>query len=616
MARAVEHRGPDAEGTWVDAAAGIALGSRRLSIIDLSDAGAQPMTSTSGRYVLAYNGEIYNAPQLAPTLESAGRRFRGHSDTEVLVEAIDEWGVERALERANGMFAFACWDTQRRRLHLARDRMGEKPLYYGWMGQQLLFGSELKALRAHSSFDSEIDRDALALFLRVNCVPAPWSIFRDVKKLPPATVLTIDPEAQPDAAAPEPYWSLPDAGSGRRLSDEDAVDRLDELLRDATRCRMRSDVPLGAFLSGGIDSSTVVAMMQSQSAEPVRTFTIGNSVATFDEAERASAVANHLGTHHTELRVTPDDALRVIPRLPDVYDEPFADSSQIPTLLVSEIARRSVTVSLSGDGGDELFGGYDRYRWVPRVARTLESVPAGIRRAGAGAVLAVPPRVWDTAARAVPVALRPRLPGAKLTKLATIMRLDAPDAMFRRVISHWEQPDAIVIGANEPAIPQMAPWPPGTDAAARMMAIDAVTYLPDDILVKLDRATMSVSLEGRVPLLDHRLVELAATLPPDAKIRNGTSKWVLRRVLRRYVPDELFERPKTGFGVPIGDWLRGPLRDWAESLLAEDRLRAEGYLRPEPIRACWHEHLARRRDWEYHLWDVLMFEAWLESATR
>lgn len=616
MAATVRHRGPDAAGTWVDAETGIAFGHQRLSIVDLSDAGAQPMVSASGRYVLSYNGEIYNAQSIASSLETAGRAFRGHSDTEVLVEAIDEWGLHGALERANGMFAFSLWDRERRQLHLVRDRLGEKPLFYGWTGRLLLFGSELEALRAHPEFRGEIDRDSLTLFLRLSCVPAPFSIFRDVAKLMPASILTIDPAGSPRDAVPEPYWSALDAlthaTAATDTSDDDAIDQLEELLLDATLMRMRSDVPLGAFLSGGVDSSMIVALMQAQNVEPVRTFTIGNTVATFDEAGSASSIAQHLGTHHTELRVTAEDALDLIPRLPAIYDEPFGDSSQIPTRLVAEIAREDVTVSLSGDGGDELFGGYDRYRWVPRVTRRVGRAPMALRRAGARAVLAVPPRAWNGLARPVPASLRPRLPAGKLTKLAMIAPLDRPDAMYRRLVSQWENPDAVVIGSHEPEIPQLATWPPGVGAAEQMMALDMVSYLPDDILVKLDRATMSVGLEGRVPFLDHRVVELATALPLRDKIRDGTSKWILRQVLARYVPERLFERPKSGFGVPLGTWLRGPLRPWAEELLGTDRLRRDGYLEPDPVRACWEEHLAGRRDHEYQLWNVLMFQAWLE----
>ncbi len=448
-------------------------------------------------------------------------------------------------------------------------------------------------------------------------MPAPYSIFRGVAKLLPASILTLDPARSPRDATPDTYWSPPQVSapepSPAGVSDDEAVERLDALLRDATRMRMRSDVPLGAFLSGGVDSTTIVALMQAQSLEPVRTFTIGNTVATFDEAGSASAVARHLGTQHTELRVTAQDALALIPRLPAIYDEPFADESQIPTCLVAEIAREQVTVSLSGDGGDELFGGYDRYRWVPRVARRVGPASAALRHAAARSALAVPSRVWDAMARPIPTARRPRLPATKLRKLAAIAALDAPDAMYRTLLSQWDDPERVVVGAHEPQIPQLAPWPAGVPVAEQMMRLDLTGYLPDDILVKLDRATMTVGLEGRVPLLDHRVVEQAAALPLRAKIRDGSGKWMLRQVLGRYVPHELFARPKAGFGVPLGEWLRGPLRPWAEDLLGADRLRRDGYLRPEPVRACWEQHLGGH-DREYELWNVLMFQAWTETA--
>ena len=617
MSAVLRHRGPDAEGTWVDADAGIALGHRRLSILDISDAGAQPMLSSSGRYVLNYNGEIYNAPALAAMLSAAGRRFRGHSDTEVLVEAIDEWGLEPALSAVNGMFAFALWDRRHRRLQLVRDRLGEKPLFYGWLGSQFAFGSELKALRAHPDFSAEIDRDALTLFLRFSCVPAPWSIFRGIQKLPPASILTVDPAHSPRIAAPVPYWSAIDAfehdDASASVNAKDAEDRLEELLRDATTMRMRSDVPFGAFLSGGIDSSTIVALMQAGSSKPVHTFTIANTVATYDEADRARAVARHLGTHHHELLVTPTDALAVIPRLSEIYDEPFSDTSQVPTVLLAELARREVTVALSGDGGDEVFGGYDRYRWVPRTSHRLRRIPIGARRAAGRALLAVPPRVWDRLARPLPRRLRPRTPSTKLAKFAAIAPLSSPEAMYRRLVSHWDEPTAVVIDGREPPFTADAGWPDVPGLENQMMALDTVTYLPDDILVKLDRATMAVGLEARVPILDHRVVEFAAALPADAKIKGDRGKLILRRVLARHLPERIFDVPKSGFGVPLGDWLRGPLRPWAEDLLAPARLHREGYLRPEPIRAIWEEHLSRRRDHEYDLWDVLMFQEWLEA---
>jgi asparagine synthase (glutamine-hydrolysing) len=619
MTLPLTHRGPDAWGTWVHAEAGVALGHRRLSIVDLSDAGAQPMHSASERFVISYNGELYNAEDLAAELRTAGRQLRGHCDTEVLVEAIDAWGLESTLARCNGMFAFALWDRDDRKLHLVRDRLGEKPLYYGWFGSTLLFGSELKALRAHPAFDGEIDRVALTEYLRFNCVPSPRSIYEHVKKLPPATVLTIEARStNPRASQPVAYWSALDYYDAARatstVSDDDAIEELEELLLDATKLRMRSDVPLGAFLSGGIDSGTVVALMQAQSTSSVRTFTIGSTSRSHNEADRAARMAEHLGTWHSELIVTAADALDLVPRLSEIYDEPFADSSQIPTLLVSELARRDVTVSLSGDGGDEVFGGYDRYRWVPLVANRASTIPLSVRKVGASVMAGIPPRAWDAVTAPLPSRFRPQIPATKIAKLSSISVLDTPADMYRALVSHFDDPTAIVNGGSEPEVAAQPRWPVG-EIAQHMMARDTVTYLPDDILVKLDRATMSVSLEGRIPFLDHRVVELMARMPLHMKIRDGESKWLLRRVLERHVPATVFAGPKSGFGVPIGSWLRGALRPWVEDLISPTRLARDGYLEVEPVRRMWEEHLGRRRDWGYHLWDVLMFQAWLDTWT-
>ncbi|MFN8024842.1 MAG: asparagine synthase (glutamine-hydrolyzing) [Acidimicrobiia bacterium] len=617
MADAIRYRGPDAHGTWVDPEAGIALGHRRLSIVDLSEAGAQPMLSASERFVLSYNGEIYNAEEIAADLAAGGHSFRGHSDTEVLIEAIAQWGVETTLARCNGMFAFALWDRSERRLTLARDRLGEKPMYYGWFGSVLVFGSELKALRVHPAFDPELDRAALVDYFRFNCVPAPSSIFASVRKLPPATILHVDAgAADPTAAVPVPYWSVEEACATSALPRDDAaaIDAVEELLRDATRIRMRSDVPLGAFLSGGIDSALIVSLMQAQNSTPVRTFTIGTTERTHDESGRAAAVARHRGTEHTELVVTPQEAQAVIPRMPEVFDEPFADSSQVPTLLVAQLARRDVTVSLSGDGGDEVFGGYNRYRWVPTLSRRLGRIPLGLRRSTARTLLRVPPRTWDRMAAPLPDRVRPSIPGTKVTKFASIAALDSPEAMYRRLVVHWDDPESIVVDAPASIASDDLHWPVG-DPANLMMRDDMRTYLPDDILTKLDRTTMSVSLEGRIPLLDPRLIELVGGAPVSMKIRDGSSKWLLRQVLARYVPEKVFDAPKSGFGVPIGEWLRGPLRPWAEDLLSADRLRRDGNLHVQRVRELWARHLSGKDDWGYHLWDVLMFEAWREEWT-
>lgn len=616
MGDALRHRGPDDRGEWVDAQAGIALAHRRLSIVDLSNAGHQPMTSADGRWVVVFNGEIYNHLDLRRSLEAEGRApaWRGHSDTETLLAAVAAWGVRVAAERAVGMFAVALWDRVERTLTLLRDRMGEKPLYYGVQRGVLLFGSELKALRAHPAFAGDVDRGALALLLTYGYVPAPWSIHGGIRKLPPGSLVTLKPGG--DAAdTPEPYWSLMElavAGVREplRLSDDEAIDELDRLLRQAVSGQCMADVPLGAFLSGGIDSSTTVAVMQSLAREPVRTFTIGLPDAGLDESAPARAVAAHLGTQHTELVITADEALRVIPSLPAAYDEPFADASQIPTMLVSRLARREVKVSLSGDGGDELFGGYDRYRWAQRVA----AVPAALRRAAGCTLSALPAEVWARilapVARWLPRELREGARADRLRKLAAVLGARHDDDVYRQTVAFWPDGRAPALGASTRATAFSAPPPWLADFEARMMLLDLRTYLPDDILVKVDRAAMAASLETRVPLLDHRIVEFALRLPLNQKMRDGQGKWVLRRVLDRYVPRALVDRPKMGFGIPIHDWLRGPLRDWAETLLAERRLRDAGLVDAGPVRLLWQQHLAGHNDWGYRLWPVLMFEAW------
>jgi len=625
MAETIVHRGPDDEGVWIDPDVGIGLGHRRLSIIDVSPLGHQPMHSDGGRYVIVFNGEIYNFRALRGELEASGQGFRGHSDTEVMLAAIARWGLPRALQRFNGMFAFALWDRQERLLHLVRDRLGEKPLYYGWVGRTFLFGSELKALRAHPAFRPQVDRDALALYVRHTCVPAPHSIYQGIRKLPPATSLTLSPTAVGSTPAPIPYWSVREAaerGLAKSFtgSPSEARTQLDELLRDAVRLRLEADVPLGAFLSGGVDSSTVVALMQAQCDRPIQTFTVGFHEAAFNEAEHAKAVAHHLGTDHTELYVTPEEAMAVIPRLPTLYDEPFSDASQIPTFLISELARRSVKVSLSGDGGDELFGGYVRHAWSQRLWKGVQWLPKPVRRAVAGALSFPAPETWDTLyqpfARLLPRSLQQRSPGYNAHKLARVLMVDRPDALYLSLVSYWHDPGDLVLGVTEPltAVTDRAQHPALPDPARQMMYLDAVSYLPDDILAKVDRASMGVSLEARVPLLDHRIVEFAWHLPLAFNIRDGQSKWLLRQVLYQYVPPSLIDRPKSGFGVPIGAWLRGPLREWAEDLLTEKTLRQEGFFNPLPIRQKWSEHLAGRRNWQYHLWVVLMFQAWLRKS--
>lgn len=635
MAAAIAHRGPDDDGYWLDAENEVALGHRRLSIVDLSPNGHQPMVSADGRFVIAFNGEIYDFREVRSELEACGLAppWRGHSDTEVVLAAISAWGVERALQRFTGMFALALWDRAARKLVLARDRIGEKPLYYGWAGRTFFFGSELKALRRWPRWQPEIDRGSIALLMRHDYVPAPYSIYRGVFKLVPGTYLEVsldDARRGPGSDPREPlpsrvYWSLRDtvrSAAGERFAgtDHEAADELERLLRLSIGRQMVADVPLGAFLSGGVDSSTVVALMQAQSNAPIRTFTIGFHEDSYDEAVHARAVARHLGTDHTELYVTPAEAMSVVPDLPALYDEPFADPSQIPTHLVSRMARSHVTVSLSGDAGDELFGGYNRYFIGRRLWDRIGRIPGGLRRAASRGLTALPPETWDGFfARIGPVlprAARQRNPGDKLHKLAEILDAAGSEDFYRGLVSHWRKPASLVLGSREPRTILDLPgqWPPLDDFTERMMFLDSVSYLPDDILVKVDRAAMGVSLETRVPLLDQRIVEFAWRLPLAMKVRNGTGKWLLRQVLYRHVPRELIERPKMGFGVPIDRWLRGPMREWAESLLDERRLRSEGWFDPGQVRAAWADHLSGRRNWQYHLWDVLMFQAWLDHS--
>jgi asparagine synthase (glutamine-hydrolysing) len=620
----LHHRGPDDRGIWFDESAGVALGHARLSILDLSATGHQPMASANGRYVVVFNGEIYNHLDLREQLEKVdAHRWRGHSDTETLLACIVAWGPEATLRAAVGMFALGVWDRREGKLLLARDRMGEKPLYYGYVGRAFAFASELKSLAALPGFSMPIDRGALALFMRHNYIPAPRTIYRGIAKLPPGSWLEVSSKAAAmrDAPAPRPYWSaIEQAIEGARSprtfeSDTDAVNTLDTLLRRAIAGQMVADVPLGAFLSGGIDSSTVVSLMQAQSPRPVRTFSIGFPVWGYDEAPHAKAVAQHLGTEHNELYVSAADALAVIPRLASIYDEPFADSSQIPTYLVARLAREHVKVCLSGDGGDELFGGYNRYFLGARMWGLLRRIPRATRRVAARLILAKSPMFWDAFYRLMAPIIPKRLalvsPGDQLHKGARLIEADSGMTLYRQLVSHWE-PGELVLHEREPESPLSEPPLALRGLTEMMMAFDALTYLPDDILVKVDRAAMAVSLETRVPMLDHRIFEFAWRLPMHYKVRNGVGKWLLRQVLERYVPARFMDRPKAGFAVPIDSWLRGPLRPWAEALLSESRLRSEGYLNPAPIRQKWAEHLAGRHNWQHYLWSVLIFQAWLE----
>lgn len=610
MGQAIAHRGPDDSGTWADADAGLVLSHRRLSILDLSPEGHQPMVSAEGRWVVAFNGEIYNHKALRTELEALGHHFRGHSDTEVLLAAIAQWGVQAALMRGNGMLALAAWDRQERTLWLARDRLGKKPLYYGWSGDgTLVFGSELSALRAHSALRMEVNPDALALLLRLDYIPAPYSILRGVHKLPAGALLRLDPAAMAAGGAghdpidaPQSWWNArqqQEAAIARGFDGDEAaaLDALDALLRDGVALRMEADVPLGAFLSGGTDSSLVAALMQAQSPRPVRSFSIGFDNADHDESAYAAAVARHLGTEHTELHADGRAALELVPDMAHMFDEPFADSSQLPTALLCRLTRKHVTVALSGDGGDELFFGYGRYARALRNEARLSRLPRQLLARMAGNP-----------------GERSRLGGMAALR-AELANIDLQQVALQRV-SRWRQPERVVLGARRvpTAYDDPASLPVGGTAGDRLMAMDFACYLPEDILTKVDRASMSVALEARAPLLDWRVVELAWSLPMTMKYRDGRLKYLPKRLLERYLPPSLVHRPKSGFGAPVGDWLRGPLREWAEAQLDERRLRDEGHFNPAPIRAVWREFLGGQRKWHTHLWSVLMFQAWREQG--
>jgi asparagine synthase (glutamine-hydrolysing) len=619
MADTLKPRGPDSDGFWCDTNSGIALGHRRLSVVDLSPAGHQPMHSACGRYVLVFNGEIYNWYDMRSELEVAGHApdWRGYSDTEVLLASIVALGLEATLCRTRGMFALALWDRLEQKLTLARDRIGEKPLYYGLVDEVFVFGSELKALRAHPGARFEIEPGAVSLMLRYGYVPSPLSIYRGIFKLPPGTLLQVTPDLS--ICDPKAWWSFAtlaqeNAKNSWDLGDYEALEKLESVLGAAIREQIVTDVPLGALLSGGVDSSTVVALMQAHSTRPVSTFTIGFSEGDYDEAMHAKAVARHLGTEHTELRVDPEQAREIIPRLPDIYDEPFADSSQIPTVLLCALTQQHVTVCLSGDAGDELFGGYNRYVWAASLWRRLGPVPPWLRRAAAGSLSSLPASFYNGAFGALSSLLPSWLafsnPGDKLHKLSNVIGSSSSESLYRELVCQWRGPLPLR-GIPDPLtlVADPSQWPALSSFTERMMAVDTLTYLPDDILVKIDRAAMATSLETRVPFLDPRVIDLAWNLPLRQKVRDGQGKWLLRQLLYRHVPKVIVDRPKQGFGVPIEHWLRGPLRDWAEDLLSQTALAADGMLDPAPIRAMWQRHLSGRNV-QHALWNVLMYQAW------
>lgn len=618
MASRVQHRGPDGAGSWVDAEAGIALAHRRLAIVDLSPAGHQPMVSADSRLVLTFNGEIYNHSELRESLEAAGwdAGWRGRSDTETLLATLQVWGVAGSLSRLNGMFAFAVWDRKRRVLTLARDRLGEKPLYYGVAGDAFLFGSELKALRVHPQWRGDIDRSVLSLYLRHAYVPEPHCIYRGMAKLPAAHWLEVTADGP---GLPTRYWDLGRVAEQprRQASDQEFVDELERRLRRAVGLRMEADVPLGAFLSGGIDSSAIVAMMQAQSDRPVRTFTIGFDVAGYNEAESAKAVAGHLGTDHTELYLRPKDALEVVPQLPRIWDEPFGDSSQIPTLLLSRMTREHVTVALSGDGGDELFCGYNRYGQGYNLHNRLRGLPPPVRLLIGRLLQVLPAHAIDRVLRQLPRGMHYPALGDRLNKLGGVLAQAEGADFYRALVSIIQEPNVLVPGTPEAStlLSKSECWPRLDDFRETMMALDTLTYLPGDILTKVDRATMAVSLEGRAPFLDHELVEFAWSMPLSVKLKGGRTKWALREVLGRYVPEAMIDRPKMGFGVPIEHWLSGPLRSWAQDLLDPSRMRQDGVLDAEGVQVLWAQQTSGRRRWHNQLWAILMFQSWLRDQS-
>ena len=625
MNSAISHRGPDNKGIWQDNDSGIVFGHQRLSILDLSSAGNQPMKSNSGRFIVTYNGEIYNHLELRKELEikNPGIKWRSNSDTETLLEGIETWGLELALNKIVGMFAFGLWDKKNRSLTLAKDRMGEKPLYFGWQGKGVnrvfLFGSELKALKAHPEFSAEVNRNMVAVQLRHNCIPAPYSIYKNIYKLSPGNYLNLNESDLQLGILPKqkPYWSLIEfaiKGVNENLSmNKGDIERnLEKLIQNSVQKQMISDVPLGAFMSGGIDSSLIVALMQKVSSRKIKTFTIGFDENDYNEANYANKVAKHIGTEHTELYVSPQKAMAVIPKLSTIYDEPFSDSSQIPTILVSELAKKQVSVSLSGDGGDELFCGYNRYLESNNFWGKLILLPTPFRKILALIIQSIPIQNWNKLSQLIPILRRYANFGDKIHKGASVLHYKELSDVYYRLVSHWQNPTEVVLNSKEPEtfLTGNKPKLLGLDIQQKMMALDCLTYLPDDILVKVDRAAMATSLETRNPFLDHRIIEFAWKIPQSLKLKDGKTKWILREILNKYVPKNLIERPKMGFAVPIHSWLRGPLREWAEDLLNEKNLRQYGYFNSDLIRKKWKEHLSGKKNWQNHLWNVLMFQSW------
>ena len=630
MTNTLEHRGPDDVGVWSNPASNVFIGHRRLSVIDTSESGHQPMESHCGRYVIAFNGEIYNNLDLKGMLYGSCSfadkktnfiKWHGHSDTEILLECIAVWGVANTVKKAVGMFSFALWDSLKCELILVRDRFGEKPMYYGWSSGSFLFGSELKAIKSFTGFNNSINRDALSLYFQYCVVPSPHSIYNDIFKLEPGNILTFKLcDLKDKKVNIEVYWSISDiakAGVNNTINNErESIIKVDSALRKSVLEQSISDVPLGAFLSGGIDSSLIVSLMQSQSMQKIQTFTVGFDEEEFDESRYASKISEYLGTCHNEIRVTANDALSVVPKIPALYDEPFSDSSQIPTYLICKAARQKVTVALSGDAGDELFGGYNRYFWGERIWSKIDWIPLSLRRSIGLAAQNISVESWDSINNLFPKKYSVTRFGSKVHKMAYRMEtVESIDDLYRSLVSEWGRDSGLVLGAKDilTKIDNTAILDGIHDSEHRMMLMDSLTYLPDDILTKFDRASMGVSLETRSPFLSHHVAELAWSLPLEMKIRDGKGKWILRKVLNQYIPNELIDRPKSGFGIPIGEWLRQPLREWAESLINPSRLDNEGYLKSDIVHQIWQEHLSGKYDWSARLWSILMFQSWLES---